>query len=445
MKGTMKGKMGAKRWFWAVLWAGLAVLAACGEESKEEPQGEVTPSAGDELVSDKQRIENPNVPSADLETLTADNAAFAVDLYQEVREGDGNLFFSPHSISIALAMTYGGARGETATEMEEVLHYSLGQEALHPAFNALDQALSSRGEGVVLPEAQEGDPFRLSVVNAIWGQRGYPFLSDYLDLLALNYGAGLRVLDFAQEPEPSREAINAWVEDQTEERIKDLLPQGAIGSDTRLVLTNAVYFKASWLHPFEPSATQDGEFTKLDGQAVTVPLMKASESFGFFHGEGFAAAELPYVGEELSMVVILPDEGGFEGFEAGLSAEGLAEIVGGLQRQPVDVTLPKFTFEHDLPLTQPLQEMGMRSAFEAADFSGMDGTRSLVITDVLHKAFVAVDEKGTEAAAATAVVVGKTSAPPPSVSFTVDRPFLFLIRDIQTGAILFLGRVVDPS
>jgi len=432
----------------------VVVAAACGEEDSTGGSNNVgnngnngNNGADDGLLSSsKQRITAPDADPTELATLTLDNRAFALDLYQLKRSDPGNLFYSPHSISIALAMTWGGARGETADQMAETMHYTLGAERLHTSFNALDLALSSRGEDVQLDEGEEGDPFRLSIVNAIWGQRDYTFLESYLDLLALNYGAGLRPLDFAADPDGSRQTINTWVEDQTEDRIKDLLPEGSIDGNTRLVLTNAVYFKASWLNAFEVSLTRDGEFTRPDGTTTTAPFMHQQESLAYGSGEGWAAVELPYVGRELSMVVILPDAGSFDTFEAGLDVETLDGIIDGLSETQVAVALPKFTFEYDLPLNQPLMDLGMTAAFGGdADFSGINGVGGLQITDVLHKAFVAVDEKGTEAAAATAVVVGETSVGPDPVVFSADRPFIFLVRDLETGAIIFLGRVVDPG
>ncbi len=394
------------------------------------------------LASDLQRETAPNVSGDELATLGSGNSAFALDLYQALRGEEGNLFFSPYSVSIALAMTYSGACGATEEEMAATLHYLLSQDRLHPTFNALDQELAKRGQGAA---GKDGEGFRLNVVNATWGQRGYHFLAQYLDALATNYGAGMRLLDFASAPEPSRVTINDWVEDQTEGRIKDLIPQGLIGEWTRLVLTNAIYFNAAWLHPFEEDLTHDGEFTLLDGSRITVPMMHQVEPLGFFRGDGYVAVELPYDGQELSMVILLPDPGEYKTFEPTMSADLLDATIDGLSYQELDLIMPRFEFESALRLTETLKAMGMPLAFsDAADFSGMTGNRDLCYSDVLHKAFLSVDEAGTEAAVATAVMM-EVTAVTPSQPVTIDRPFMFLIRDIQTDSILFMGRVLDPG
>lgn len=399
--------------------------------------------AGELLMSDKPRETSPDVGEADLALLIDGNTAFAFDLYRALREKDGNLFYSPHSISVALAMTYAGARGETAEQMADTLKFLLEQDRLHPAFNWLDVELASRGEGA---EGKDGEGFRLNIVNAIWGQKDYSFLTEFLDVLAENYGAGLRILDFMTEPEKSRITINEWVSDQTEDRIKDLIPQGAIDALTRLVLTNAIYFNAAWAYPFDKDVTANGLFYLLDGGQVTVPMMRQTEAFGYTEGEGYQAVELLYDGDELSMVVLLPASGDLQAFEEGLQAQKVSEIISGLQPAQVALTMPKFEFDSEFSLKDTLTEMGMPIAFSgAADFSGMTGARDLLISEVLHKAFVSVDEAGTEAAAATAVIMRETAMPDQPIEVTIDRPFIFLIRDIETGAILFVGRVMNPS
>jgi serpin B len=429
-----------KRILLTILLVGILVsLIGCsqaGAPASQQPGGELAMSA-------KPRVISPHVATSDLTALVDGNTAFAFDLYQALREQEGNLFFSPYSISLALAMTYAGARGETEQEMAETLHFMLAQENLHPACNALDQELASRGKGA---QGKDEKGFRLNIVNAIWGQKNYRFLDTFLDVLAENYGAGLRLLDFINEPEDSRITINDWVSDQTEERIKDLIPQGAIDEATRLVLTNAIYFNAAWLNPFPKEATQNGTFYPLDGTEVTVPMMSQTESLGYVDGDGYLAVELPYDDNELSMVILLPDEGKFEAFEGSLDAELIDNIATDLEDRQVTLTMPKFEFESEFSLADTLSAMGMPIAFsEAADFSGMTGTTELTIAEVLHKAFVSVDEAGTEAAAATAVVMELTSAHEEPVTVTLDRPFVFMIRDIETGAILFVGRVMNPS
>jgi len=396
-----------------------------------------------EAKSDLDRETSPQVGTSDLEKLVEGNTAFAFDLYQTLREEEGNLFYSPYSISLALAMTYAGARGETEAQMAQTLHYLLSQDQLHPAFNALDLDLASRGEGV---DEEQGEAFRLSIANSIWGQQDYEFLSDFLDTIALNYGAGLRLVDFASATEEARQAINGWVEDQTEGKIKDLIPQGALSELTRLVLANAIYFNAGWFHPFNEGSTQEGLFNLLDGSQVNVDFMFQEEEFNYAEGEGYQAIELPYVGWNTSMVILLPESDRYEAFEAGLNSNRVAEILSDLQMQNVQLKMPKFEYETDYGLSDILAEMGMPLAFGGgADFSGMDGTRMLFIQDILHKAFVSVDEEGTEAAAATAVIVGLKALPEAPVEMTLDHPFIFLIRDMETGTILFLGRVMNPA
>jgi len=394
-------------------------------------------------LSEKQRVTSPNLVATDLTDLVDGNSAFAFDLYQVLSEEDGNLFYSPYSISAALAMTYAGARGETEQQMADTLHFTLSQDSLHPAFNALDLELTSRGEGA---EGKDEKGFRLNIVNAIWGQEDYKFLAEFLDVLAENYGAGLRLLDFANAPEESRITINDWVSDQTEGRIEDLIPQGVIDALTRLVLTNAIYFNAAWLNPFSEDMTEAGTFQLLDGGEVIVQMMSQTESFGYAEGETYQVVELPYDGSELSMVIMLPQAGQFGAFEGSLNADLVDIIMQDLEYRQVALTMPKFEFESDFSLVNTLAAMGMPVAFSAAaDFSGMTGSRDLAIAEILHKAFVSVDEAGTEAAAATAVVMRETAMPGEPVEVTVDRPFVFLIRDIETSAILFVGRVVNPS
>jgi serpin B len=401
------------------------------------------PVAGEVIRSEKQRVTSPDVDEADLAILVDGNSAFAFNLYQELKEGDDNLFYSPYSISLALAMTYAGARGETAQQMADTLHFTLEDNRLHPAFNWLDIELASRGKGA---EGKDGEAFRLNIVNAIWGQKDYQFLSTFLDALAENYGAGLRLLDFVNAPEESRLTINNWVSDQTEGRIEDLIPQGLINVLTRLVLTNAIYFNAAWQYPFSEDMTEDGPFYLLDGGNVTVPMMRQTESFGYAEGEGYQVVELPYDGGELSMIILLPQAGNFPVFEGSLDAQMADAIVKDLEPRRVDLTMPRFEFESSFSLGEILAMMGMPVAFSGdADFSGMTGNRDLFIADVVHKAFVSVDEAGTEAAAATAVVMELTAVPGEPVEVTIDRPFIFLIHDIETGTILFVGRIVAPS
>jgi serpin B len=368
------------------------------------------------------------------------NTQFALDLYRSLFTTNRNLFSSPYSISLALAMVYAGARGDTEAEMARTLHFS-SRADLQTAFNALDQALRSRGENV-----KEGERFRLNIVNAIWGQKGFDFQSEFLDALAQYYGAGLRIVDFKQAAEAARQAINQWVAEQTADKIKDLLPQGSLDDMTRLVLTNAIYFNAAWQNPFNEQSTQDGTFYLLDGGQVTVPMMHQNELLGYASGTGYQLVELPYVGGDMAMDIIVPEAGNFAEWAQHLDAGELEYILRGVSPTQVQLTMPRFRFESSTELKDALQKLGMSQSFtEAADFSGMTGRPDLYIDNVYHKAFVAVDEKGTEAAAATAVVMRPTSMPAQPVEVTVDRPFLFLIRDVTSGTVLFLGHVVNPA
>jgi len=400
------------------------------------------PIAGKELKSDKQRVSYPDVSQIEIESLVDGNSAFAFNLYQQLIDNGENLFYSPYSLSLALAMTYAGARGETAQEMANTLHFYLSQDKLHPAFNWLDIELAKRGEGA---EGKDDEGFRLNIVNAIWGQENYRFLDDFLDVLAENYGAGLRILDFIKSTEESRTTINKWVSQQTEERIEELIPQGAIDAATRLVLTNAIYFNAAWMYPFDKKNTVDGDFNFLNGDTVIVPMMSQTELLNYMKGNNYQVVELPYDGNELSMLLIMPDEGSFASFEQALDNELIDNILSQLGTKQVVLSMPKFEFRTEVGLKQILPAMGMPTAFSGmADFSGMTGNHDLFIGDVLHEAFVSVDEAGTEAAAATAVIM-KLTAAEEMVTMSLDHPFIFLIRDIKTGTVLFVGRVLNPK
>jgi serpin B len=409
----------------------------------QTPETPPPPAAPPMAVSHVARETAPDAGAAEVQRLVEGNSAFALDLYHELRrEEDGNLFYSPYSISIALAMIYAGARAETEQQMAQTLHYGPDQAGLHPAFNALDRQLTAPGA--------DADAFRLSIANSVWGQEGFPWREDYLDTLARNYGAGLRLVDFSGGTgrEEARQAINSWVEDETEGRIEDLIPRGILTELTRLVLANAIYFKGEWEIPFDESI-RDGDFYLLDGRPVTVPMMSRRTGSRLAAGDGYQAVELTYKGDRAHMILLLPEPGHFETFEQALTAELLEQIVAGLARTDLMLTMPKFTFETELSLRPTLAAMGMPHAFDemAADFTGIydrsQEPRNLFISHVVHKAFVAVDELGTEAAAATGVVAGIVSEPQNNI--IVDRPFLFVIRDRESGTLLFVGRVLDPS
>jgi serpin B len=420
----------SRRTFLATL--GLAalggLLSACG----------IGASAAAEARSDKPRQGAPPVPPEDVKAFAAGHNRFGLAIYRLL--GGGNLFFSPYSIAQVLTMTSAGARGQTAQQMAQALHSALPQQRLHPAANALDQALSGRGSG--------DDAFKLEIANSIWGQQGMAFQPQFLDTLATNYGAGLRLLDFKTAPDPSRATINAAIAQQTHDKITDLLPAGSIDMDTRLVLANAIYFNAKWAAPFEKENTRDGTFNPDHGGAVSTPMMTHQASYPYVAGQGFQAIELPYRGG-VSMLVLLPDAGQLSAFEAGLDEAKIQSIVDGLTSRLVLLTLPKFEYHSDsISLRDKLMTLCMADAFDpnAADFSGMDGQRDLFIGDGFHKAMVRVDEEGTEAAAATAVNMQAASAPvDPPLTLVIDRPFVFLIRDDATGTLLFMGRAANPK
>jgi serpin B len=379
----------------------------------------------------------PNDKKADVAALVKGNNAFAFDLYDQLRAKDGNVFFSPYSISTALAMTYAGARGDTAAEMAKALYFTLGPDELHRAEAALLAGLNGGGK----PRG-----YQLSIANALWGQQGYGFKEGFLKLTQASYGAGLREVDFASNPEAARQTINAWVEKETKDKIKDLFPKGVLNNLTRLVLTNAIYFKGDWASQFKKDQTRDEEF-QTGADKVKAPMMHQMARFKYLDADGVQALELPYAGKELSMVVLLPKKtDGLAELEKMLSADKVAGWLGKLREQEVIVALPKFKTTCEYSLNGPLAALGMKKAFgPTADFSGMNGRKDdLYIQAVVHKAFVDVNEEGTEAAGATGIAVG-VKALPVRREFRADHPFVFLIRDTRNDSILFLGRVVNPT
>jgi serine protease inhibitor len=394
-------------------------------------------------VSNKDRISNPTIPEGNLKTLVDGNNAFALDIYQALHSESGNLILSPYSISLALAMTYAGARDQTEVQMAHILHFSPSQSQLHPAFNSLDLTLEKSPEN--FEENQQ--PMTLNIANAVWAEQTFSFQQDFLDTIALNYGAGVHLADFINKYEPARQDINNWVSDQTQKKIKDLLPENLVNTDTRMVLINAIYFKADWLAQFDANSTSDAPFFLLDDSQVTVKMMYEHMSIPYIKGDGYQAVELPYAGDTAAMDIIAPDAGTFEAFESSFDKEAYDATLSGMQSTTVELGLPKFTFTRDFNLSEVLGGMGMPDAFDPdlADFSGMTGKKDLYIGNVVHKAFVAVDEKGTEAAAATAVIMMPASAIESPMVLEVNHPFIFIIRDLINGQILFIGRVLNPA
>lgn len=387
---------------------------------------------------------------AGVATLADADAEFAFNLYHEIAASEpGNLFFSPYSISTALSMALAGARGNTATEMRLALGVGEDDEAWHDARNRLELALSSLEERH-LPSEGEAEPLTLEPTNAIFGQADYAFRDEFLDLLAGNYGAGMQAVDFVANPEAARLGINEWVAEQTRDRIEELLKQGSITLLTRAVLVNAIYFKGNWIYEFNPENTSSEPFHLLNGSTRNVQMMHASPEGQYASGQGWAAVELPYWGGA-SMIVVVPDEGRFDDVERRLDAAFVEELNTAFTEYEVHLSLPRWESELTLGLVPSLQELGIHEAFVPglADLSGVaDFTQTgepLYVADVIHQANITVDEEGTEAAAATAVLVfAVCRCGPPEVTLTVDRPFIYLIRDEVTGEILFVGRLLEP-
>lgn len=388
-------------------------------------------------------LQAQNDVNRDRTSLVEGNNRFAFELYQRLASEEGNVFFSPYSISSALGMTYAGARNQTAEQMAKTLHFDLVNQRLHPAFSALQKQLNQK---------REHPNFELSVANSLWGQKNFGFKGDFLNLTNEYYDAGLNQVDFRNQAEAARKTINAWVEEKTNDRIKDLIPMGSVTPLTRLVLTNAIYFKAPWNTEFAKALTKKADFTLASGKKVSVPTMNHTLKTSYVKTDDMQMVELPYRGHELSMLVLLPnDVNGLANLEKSLSQKQLDDWLQMRKRYQVTTYLPKWNFTSQFKLSKVLQTMGMTDAFskENADFTGMSSEEQLNIDEVIHKAFVEVNEKGTEAAAATAVLVfGTTSVAPqqlPRVTFRADHPFLFVIRHNQSGSILFMGRVSNPG
>ena len=398
-------------------------------------------------ISDQARDMNPDVPGQAYETQIEGNRQFAFEIYDALTEDNENLIFSPASISIAFGMTYAGAEGDAKSEIAEVMRFIPDDSELHGSFNKLDLYLTSLGEDIPVTD-EDPEPFRLQIANSLWGNINNEINPEFLDLLALNYGAGFGQLDFGGDPSGSADAINGWIAEQTEDRITDALDEGYLNDLTTLLIVNAIYFLASWIDQFDESATSDQPFYRLSGDEVTVPLMHNRERYDYFETDEFQAVGIPYGGWEASMVVILPAEGMFDEVESGL-ADNWDEITEGFDRREVDLFLPRFEFRTKLLLKDILNGMGMIAPFSGGLGEMLAGEvlGETYIAEVIHEAFISVDEEGTEAAAVTIVLVETLAAPPVNdepVVFRADRPFIFAITDTETGSIIFLGRVLNP-
>jgi len=436
------------RWVMAAVLALMVATAGFGallHRPAEDPakgQASADPSATAPEV--KPAAVDPAQVKADRPAVVKGNTSFAFDLYGKLRTEKGNLFYSPYSMSAALAMTYAGAKEKTAEQMADVMHYGLEQPRLHASFAGLHQELNA------------GDParrgYQLSTANALWGQQNYPFREEFLATIKSNYGGGLQSLDFDKDREGACKIINTWVEKQTQDRIKDLLKPSMLNDKTRLVLTNAIYFKGDWDSQFKKEATRDEPFLVTAADKPKVPLMHQTNQFKLFEGQDFQLLSMPYVKKDLSMVVLLPKKvDGLADLEQQLTPQKLEQWLASARDQRVVVTLPKFKITAELDLKDRLSDMGMPLAFDPdkADLTGMydkvkAGGYNLYIAKVIHKAFVDVNEEGTEAAAATAVIVKENKSVQIDPVFRADHPFIFMIRDNRSGSVLFLGRLVDP-
>lgn len=382
--------------------------------------------------------QEPGEEAGLLPAVVSGNSEFAFDMYKTLSAVDEgkNILFSPLSISTALSMTYAGARGNTEKQIAEVMHFDLPQVDQHAAFALLSKKL----------QAPDAKGYQLKVANSLWGQRDFPFTADFLALIEKHYDGGFNVVDFAGDTEGSRQIINRWVEQNTADKIKDLLQKDNLSSLTRLVLTNAVYFKGDWAAKFKPEQTRTAQFYVKPDQTVDVQMMHQTGRFQYAATDGVQILEMPYAGDDLSMVVLLP-ETGIKEFSAKVGPDQLNEWLGRMSERQVSVFLPKFKFEARYGLGNLLSDMGMQDAFNLppADFSGMTGGKHLYITAVIHQAVIEVNEEGSEAAAATAVVMGIKSILPRFDEFRADRPFVFLIRHKPTGTILFMGQVANPA
>lgn len=381
------------------------------------------------------------------------NNRFALELFAKLQSTKGNLFFSPYSVSTALAMVHTGARNETETQMAGTLHFPVSENkttdsALNPLLDRKQFATEFGNIIKDLNKRGEKGAYTLTVANALWGQKGYGFVREYLELIESSYDGRLNEVDFVRAAKTACKTINAWVEKKTNGKIKNIISEDVLDSMTRLVLTNAIYFKGNWAKQFEEKRTQNAPFTLGDGRKIDVAMMNQKAELGYTETDIFQALELPYGDEELSMIILLPRKfDALDEFEKTLTLDNLTQWLANIHKREVVVFMPKFKMTSQFSLSSVLESMGMKDAFSPeADFSGINGKRDLSISAVIHKAYVEVNEEGTEAAAATVVAMRLTSIGPASIPvFRADHPFLFLIRDNVSGSILFIGRVTNPK
>ena len=406
------------------------------------------------IAANASATEATNVPRRTNEQIiTEGNNKFALELYARLRVGKGNLFLSPYSISTALGMAYAGARSETESQMAEVLHFptAVSEQVKPPADPASGRQRFALEFGKIIKDLNHrgrAGGYELEVANALWGQKRYRFLDEFLETVKTNYDGQFSEVDFVKAAEDARKTINTWVEKETNNKIKDLISKGVLNSMTRLVLTNAIYFKGNWARQFKEERTRDAPFTLADGRKIDVAMMNQTAEFGYIQADTFQGLELPYADDELSMIVLLPIKyDGLSELEKTLTLDNLSQWLAKLHKRKVVVSIPRFKMTSQFSLASVLKSLGMKNAFSAgADFSGMNGQRNLFISAVIHKAYVDVNEEGTEAAAATGVTMTLTSIGPARTPvFRADHPFLFLIRDNNSGSILFFGRLMNPD
>ncbi len=434
-----------------ILIAPVLFAAACTSSDPDSDDGGQDSGDFNVARSDEPHDENPQVSAEEATALAEANHALALDLYHELRAGqaaDKGFSISPYSIQTAFGMLYGGTVEPARTELADVVHFPLAGERQHVGNNWIDAQLVARNLPALTndPEFGDQDPVIVDTANGVWVRADLEpeIAAPFLDILAIHYDAGLYLAEFRTQPDVERMAINGWVSERTNDLIPELLPAGVVTIDTTMVLVNAMYLKAPWAVPFDAMLSADAAFTRLDGSMVDVPMMHSGElEAGYAEGPGWQALAVPMRGDALELVMILPDD--FAAFEAGLDASTLDGVFAGLTSSIVDATLPRFELAAQLELTNELKALGLNAPFD--DSSSFDDilTNLGVITAVVHQTVIKVDEKGTEAAAATGILIGETSTPEPDATIVVDRPFVLAIRDQPTDTLLFLGRVLDPA
>ncbi len=399
----------------------------------------------DYIASQLDRQLDPQVTPEGIEALVYGNTQFAIDIYDQISDGQDNLIFSPVSLSLALSMAMAGAESQTEVEMLSALQFPLPESEVHPAFNA---ALLAIEASQIEDSGNNQEGFQLNLANALWVQAGLPIQSPFLDILALNYGAGIYRVDFKAEPDAARRAINRWVARETRDHIENIMGPGSVDPLTRLVLANAIYFKADWDESFDKGSTKKESFTLLNGSEVQVDMMKIwDETYAYHQGVNYQTVEVDYLNPDFSMVILVPDQGAFTTVEDQLTAEFITDVLNDLEYQDLNLQMPRFDIDYQFNATPVLEQMGMAAPFERdeADFSGITEQEPLFISSVNHMAMISVDEEGTEAAAATTIMFGLGAAPPGEpITLIIDRPFIFFIVHEPTQSLLFMGRVLEP-